>query len=270
MSERVGWDALPGGLRQAVEARTGEVIESEVVTEGLNCSTALVLHTQRNGRFFLKGVRESQLDEVAALRMEELINPTVRGIAATIRHSARAAGWYCLVFAHLDGRHADLSTGEDLAAIGWTLRLMHCLRVPDFPVPPLVERYAGYLEPGEKELLSGGHLLHTDTNPHNLMIGSRGGSAYVIDWAMPALGPVWVDAAYTAVRLMECDQTPESARQWLASFPAWRQADPRAVKALVEVTCRHWSDKVGESGAAGSNARFRHLLEFPHEPPNGL
>lgn len=79
MSERVGWDALPWALRAAIEERTGEVTGSETVPEGLNCSTALVLHVRRHGRLFLKGVHESHLDEVSALCREELINETVRG-----------------------------------------------------------------------------------------------------------------------------------------------------------------------------------------------
>ncbi|MEU0985439.1 phosphotransferase [Streptomyces sp. NPDC005953] len=267
MSERVGWDALPWALRAAIEERTGEVTGSETVPEGLNCSTALVLHVRRHGRLFLKGVHESHLDEVSALCREELINETVRGVAPAIRHSVKAAGWYCLAFAYLDGRHADLAAPADREAIGTTLKAMQQLRVPDFPVPPLVERFVGYLKPGEKELLVGGHLLHTDTNPHNLMIGHDRGRASVIDWAMPALGPAWVDAANTAVRIMECEQSPETALRWLAGFASWRSADPRAVAAFVEVTCRHWSDRVGERGAAGSNARFRRLLGFPHKIP---
>ncbi|WP_434600468.1 phosphotransferase [Streptomyces sp. A5-4] len=144
---------------------------------------------------------------------------------------------------------------------------MHDLRILHTPIPQLSTRFAAFLHPGEAVALKGSHLLHTDTNPHNVMIGNYGGDAYLVDWAMPAIGPAWVDPAYLATWLMSYGQPPSDALGWLGGFTSWRQADPKAVETFVNVTCRHWTATIGEKGAEPSNARFRHLLDFPHEAP---
>ncbi|MFF2066142.1 phosphotransferase [Streptomyces sp. NPDC058200] len=263
MIERVQWEELPVRLRTAVEERTGTVIAAEPVTQGLNCSVALTLDTRRSGALFFKGVRDTDTEGVAALRWEERVNSAVGGISPAVRHDFRVAGWSCLAFDYVRGSNADLSPGSpDLDAVTSTMRRMHRLRAPDFAIPPLADRFAEHLLPGETDALSGRHLLHTDTNPHNIMISDHG-EAYVVDWAMPALGPAWVDPAYTAVRLMECEQAPAAALAWLNGFTSWRQADPKAVSVFVEGTCRQWTAAVGGRGAEASNARFRHLLGRP-------
>ncbi|WP_308312044.1 phosphotransferase [Streptomyces albipurpureus] len=250
-------------LREAVEACTGPVITSESVTSGFNCSLALVVHTHKAGSLFLKGVRLSDDVGMAGLRCEEQIGGVVGGISPTIRYRFERAGWRCLAFGYVDGRHADYGPGTgDLGTIALTVGRMHQLPVPAVPLVQLSERFAGCLRPGEADALKGSHLLHTDMNPHNVLIGAADGRAYVVDWAMPAIGPAWVDAAYLATWLMSYGHTPEDAHTWLSGQPSWRQADRGAVEAFVAVTCRDFSESVGEENAATSNARFRHLLDF--------
>ncbi|MEV8478976.1 phosphotransferase [Streptomyces sp. NPDC051173] len=259
MVERIGWEGLPAVLRDAVEDHTGQVTASEIIAEGLNCSVALALTTE-HGRLFLKGVRDADAEAVASLRQEERINETVGSVSPAVRHRVHGGGWSCLAFAYIEGRHADLSPGtKDLRAVAVALRRMQEFGGPSAPVPRLADRFTPYLLPGEAEHLSGNALLHTDTNPHNIVI-SRNGDAYLVDWARAATGPAWVDPACTAVRLMENGQEPTAARAWLAGFRSWRHADPESVDAFVNVTCRHWTATVGERGARPSNARFRHLL----------
>ena len=276
MSERVNWEELPSEFRDAVEARTGSVLASENVAEGLNCSVALIVYTRNDGPLFLKGVRTSDDTGMAGLYCEAQINETVAEIGPGIRHRFEIGGWFCLLFVYIDGRHADLSPGtEDLAAITLTMQRMQQLVSHDvlpseqvtFTAPQLTERFREFLNPDEAEALAGTNLLHTDTNPHNIMIGSPGGFAYVVDWAMPAVGPAWVDPAYMATWLMCFGHTSSDALTWMNGFTSWRQADPTAVEAFVNVTCRQWTAAIGEKDAESSNARFRHLLKSPHEAP---
>ncbi|EDY48651.1 conserved hypothetical protein [Streptomyces clavuligerus] len=257
------WADLPAGVRAAVEGRTGPVTDTTTVAEGLNCRLAAVIRTERHGRLFLKGVRDTDIAEAAALQWELALGPVVGGIAPVVRHSVRADGWALLVFDHIDGRHADLAPGTgDLPSIARALTRMTRLRTPaHLTVPAFTDGYGEHLTPGDAELLAGDTLLHTDTNPHNILIGHADGDAHVIDWAMPATGPAWIDAAYTAVRLMECEQPPDDALAWLTAVPAWRRADPRAVESFVNVVSRHWTARVGHRGAEPSNSRFRWLLQ---------
>ncbi|MFI1017548.1 phosphotransferase [Streptomyces sp. NPDC020965] len=261
MTERIEWEELPVEFRDAVEARTGPVRASESVTSGFNCSLALDVRTRGSGRLFLKGVRTSDDAGMAGLLCEDRINRTVSGISPTVRHRFEAAGWLALAFIHIDGRHADYSPGaQDMGALTLTMRRMEGLRSPGFPIPQLWERFTAYLKPGEAEKLAGGHLLHTDTNPHNILIGHHDGTAYIIDWAMPVMGPSWVDPAYAAVWMMQYGHSPTDALAWLSGFPPWQRADPRAVEAFVAVTCRRWTDHMGETDAAASNECFHQLL----------
>ncbi|MFF8566612.1 phosphotransferase [Streptomyces albidoflavus] len=264
MEGRVAWDELPGALRDEVRAGAGEVTRVEPVTAGLNSPATYVLSTTGSGRLFFKGVRRDDVGGVAALRVEEGVADVVAGVSPGVRHRFEVAGWYCLAFVHAAGRHVDLAPGtRDLEVLTATLTRMQGFSVgggapagSDVVTETIAGRLAGFLRDGEAELLAGSALLHTDTHPFNIIIGEDGRRAYVVDWAMPATGPAWVDVVNTAVRLMECGQSAEFARAWLRRFPVWEAADPRAVEAYVAGTCRQWAAQVGEADALASNQRF--------------
>ncbi|MFI1863687.1 phosphotransferase family protein [Streptomyces jumonjinensis] len=265
MTERVQWEELPADFRDAVEFHTGPVITTESVTSGFNCSLALVVRTRSSGCLFLKGARTSDDAGMAGLLCEERVNEVVEGVSPTIRHRFESAGWLALAFVYVDGRHVDYGPGTgDRPALTRATRRMHRLRTPGHPLPQFSDRFAGHLRPGEADILKGSHLLHTDTNPHNVLISAPGGDAYVVDWAMPALGPAWIDPAQIAVWLMAYGHAPADALAWLRGTPSWRQADRRAVETFVNVTCRKFTKSVGEKDAAASNARFHHLLDSRH------
>ncbi|MFI1831456.1 phosphotransferase [Streptomyces sp. NPDC020412] len=256
MPERVGWEGLPAGLREQVEERTGRVVEATTVDEersvdegrsdgeGLGGSLATVVRTERQGRLFLKGVRNDgdvagdgagDGERAAALAYEQAVNRAVAGVGPSVRHAVRGSGWLVLAFIHVDGRHADFRPGtHDLAAVDSVVKRMARLKAPrGVRVPAFAERYADRLAPRDAELLAGETLLHTDVRPRNVLIGHAGGHAYVVDWARAATGPAWVDPARTAVALMAAGQPVDDALGWLATFPAWRRADPSAVRAFV-------------------------------------
>ncbi|OKH95576.1 phosphotransferase [Streptomyces uncialis] len=261
MNDRVGWNELPLSLRTLIEMAAGQVIRADSVADGLNCSLAARVDTVGGGRLFLKGVRDDDLAQVAALACEDSLNEHVTGVSPPVLYRFRAEGWYCLAFGFVDGRYADLGTGsKDLGAVAAALRGLPAVPVPGLPVPDLAERFAGHLDRTESASLKGRCLLHTDLNPHNILIDGRTSAAWFLDWAMPAVGPPWVDPAYVAVRLMECGQPAGDALAWLSGFTSWRDADPLAVKAFVDGTCRAWTARIGERDATPSNERYQALL----------
>ncbi|MEW2576788.1 phosphotransferase [Streptomyces syringium] len=258
---RATWEALPEETRAAVVGRSGQVRAAEDVPHGVTCRFAAVLSTAR-GRLFAKGVPADDARGAAARAWEVALNPLVAGPSPRLLWPVAAGGWDVLGFEWVDGRHADLAPGSaDLAPVAEALMAVQGVRAPT-GVPLLAGRWPD-LDDIDRELLAGDALLHTDTNPHNLLI-SDDGRAWVVDWAMPAAGPAWMDVAYTAVRLMEEGQDPGEALRWAAQFPSWAAADPTAVEALVRLTCRRRTARVGERGARGSNGRFEALLGARH------
>lgn len=250
----VAWRGLPGEVRRAVEGAAGPVRSAAPVEFGLTCSFAARLET-RGGPVFVKG--SPDVEGRAGQEWEVLVAPRTTGVAPALRWRVEAAGWQMLGFDWVDGRHADLSPGSaDLPLVAQALAEAAKVRAPR-SVPRLVDRLAAFLSPVEAGLLAGGTLLHTDTNPHNLL--SDGRRAWLVDWAMPAAGPAWVDAAYTAVRLMEDGTTAGGALEWLAGVPAWAAADPRAVEAFVAGVCRQWQAQAGPAACLPSNRRFEAL-----------
>jgi hypothetical protein len=254
---RVEWDDLPSTVRVAVGARVGAVLGAVPVEHGLTCRTAAVLTTP-DGRVFAKGVPTSDRDGVVAQDFEVAVNPHVAGVSPLLLARVTVAGWDMLLFEHIPGRHADLSPGSpDIEPVTEALRRVQGLQAGGL-APRLTDRLDGHLDDAEQALLAGDALLHADTNPHNILIAD--GRAHLVDWAMVAAGPAWVDVACLAVRLMEADWAPADALAWAAQFASWRDADPVAVRVFVEGTCRAWEARIGPSGAVSSNRRFQALL----------
>lgn len=256
MAPRFEWRDLPGVVRAAVEARTGPVLGVKSVSDGLTCAVAARLDTAA-GALFVKGVRVEDGAGCEAQRWEVVVSPVVRSVSPVLRWQVEAGGWDLLVFECVDGRHVDLVQEEDRQLVADVLRSVQGVCAPG-GVPRFADRFADVLGADELALLSGDALLHTDTNPHNLLVG--GNRAWLVDWAMSAVGPAWVDVAYTAVRLMEADVSAGEALDWAAGFPSWRAAEPAAVEAFVTGVCRQWEARIGAVGARPSNARFSALL----------
>ncbi len=239
-----------------VEAHTGPVDAVREVADGLTCRTAAVLKAG-SGQVFVKGAPADDARARAGQAMEAAVNAATRGVGPRLLWQVVAGGWDLLGFEYVEGRHADLAAGSgDLALVADVLRAAQAVRAPA-GVPSFADRFVGVLSPERLELLRGDTLLHTDTNPHNLLVGDD--RVWIVDWAMPAAGPAWVDVAYTTVRLMEADCPPREALAWAAQFPSWTAADPRAVEAFVAGTCRLWERQIGARGARPSNARFTAL-----------
>lgn len=258
---RTHWTALPETVREVIESRAGRIHTAETIEEGLTCSVALSLRTADGDQLFLKGVDAADQAGRRAQLWETVVNPWVLDVGPRLRWHAEVEGWFFLAFDHVEGCHARLGPeSPDHEAVADLHRRMQKLPRPDGDIPAFRDRLSPFLPSWQAELLDGDHLLHTDTNPHNLLIRDDG-RAFLVDWAMPARGPAWVDAAATAVRLMEDGTPPADARRWLDQFESWRQADPMAVRAYVAGTCAHWERAVGAKGARPSNARVHALVD---------
>ncbi|MGW2223841.1 phosphotransferase [Streptomyces formicae] len=257
--DRFDWGELPTAVRAAVEARTGPVASAVPVPDGITCRMAAVLSTP-SGRVFVKGVPAGDAAGCAGQAWEVAINACVIGVGPALRWHVTAGGWDLLGFDCVDGRHADLSPGSaDLPKVAELLAHEAVEAPPGLGVPPLADGFTAVLGPQERELLQGDALLHTDTNPHNLLITED--RAFLVDWAMPARGPEWVDVAFTTVRLMEADTPADEALKWASQFSSWRTADLRVVEVFVAGSCRAWEGRVGVRAAGPSNARFAALLD---------
>lgn len=255
---RCDWDGLPVVVRAEVETVTGPVDEVWPVADGLTCSFAAGLRTSV-GRCFVKGAPETDQRAWEAQYAERLVFPLLAGVSPAFRWKVTAGGWELMGFDWVDGRHADLGPGSaDLRLVAEVMLAAQEITAPHFLYRPLAHRLGPYLETAEVPLVAGETVLHTDTNPHNLLVGD--GRAWMVDWAMWATGPAWVDVAYTTVRLMEADTPAVDALLWAEQFPSWRQADREAVAAFVAGSCRQWEATVGPLDCLPSNRRFEALL----------
>lgn len=233
---RARWHELPGTVRRAVESEAGTVRTVKPVSAGLNCGVAALLCTSV-GRVFVKGMR-SDRPGVAAQRREAEINPHVTPIAPRLLWQVDLDGWDILGFEHLDGRHANFAPGSaDLPKIADTLTWLSRMDASELPLKRLEDRWAGLADDSALALLAGEHLLHTDLNPHNILIGD---TARIVDWAWPTLGAGWIDPACAALWLIAEGHTPAAAERWARRVPSFAAASPRGIDAFTTVSRRLW------------------------------
>ncbi|MFI0914344.1 phosphotransferase [Streptomyces abikoensis] len=257
---RVDWAGLPVAVRAAVEARAGAVRAVEDVPHGITCRFAAVLSTS-GGRLFVKGVPADDAWGRTGQTMEAAVNTAVTAVSPRLLWRVEAGGWDLVAFEAVEARHADLSPGSaDLLLVAAVLEEAQGLKAPaGVELSQYVDReLGGAVSAAERELLLGDALLHTDTNPHNLLVGAE--RAFLVDWALPAAGPAWVDVAEAAMRLMDAGCSAMEALAWAAGFKSWVSADPAAVELFVRVTCRTRVARLGERGARPWNAQLEALL----------
>jgi hypothetical protein len=238
VATRTSWRDLPEQVRAAVEAHAGTVHRVDTISSGLNTSFTARLHTT-TGVTFAKGVPS---DRAAAQRREAEINPHVQPFAPRLLWQVDTQGWDVLGFEHLNGRAADLSPGSaDLTGLADVLSQLAKLATPSNACKRIEDRWADAAQRAgvDTELLAGDHLLHTDLNPHNVLVTDTG--TRIVDWSWPTLGAAWIDTACAALWLIAEGHTPADAESWASRLAVWTEATPEALDVFTKTNAALWS-----------------------------
>lgn len=235
---RTAWNELPPTVRDAITSKTGTVHKVETIATGLNSSIAAHLDTT-HGQVFLKGTRS---ERAATARREAQINPHVTTISPRLRWELETSGWHILGFDHLPGHRADYTpTSTDLPLLTTTLTKLATITAPP-TCRRVTDRWsdAAHRAGTDPELFAGDRLLHTDLNPHNVLVTKE--AAYLVDWSWPSQGAAWIDTACAALWLIAEGHTPEDAESWAQRSPTWNEATPAAISAFAATQATLWEE----------------------------
>lgn len=236
---------LPRAVRTAIAAKTGPVRSIRTVEAGRNSPLSLRVTTDA-GTLFLKGLR-AEGGRLATQQREYEINRHLGGISPTARWHVWTEGWYVIAFDFIEGRHADYGPGSpDLPLVGALLQ-----HLSDVPAPSTLalrraeQRLAAYVTRDEDlRYFEGDGLLHTDLNPHNVLIADR---AYLVDWGWATAGAPWLDAGYWIIWLIAQGHEPTDAEAVADTVPAWCAAPRAGVDAFAAASTNLWREISAEA-----------------------
>ncbi|KPI12015.1 hypothetical protein OK074_2636 [Actinobacteria bacterium OK074] len=178
------------------------------------------------------------------------IRRTARGFSPALRWRAEGERWIVLGFDVVAGRDAGFGPGSpDLASVVELVDSVGKLGLPEVAEGWPESRWNRFaLDASEAELFQGRALLHTDINPSNLIVGSRG--TWVVDWAWPTRGAGFIDPALLVVQLVSAGHGPGAAEAWASGCAAWGRADPKALDAFAAATVRMYRTFAGRRPGA--------------------
>ncbi|QVQ54173.1 phosphotransferase [Spiractinospora alimapuensis] len=203
----------------------------------MNSSLATVLHTA-DTTYFVKGLRRDH-PRVRAHNKEAVINPYVTPLAPRLLWRVDADGWRLLGFEHVSGRIPNYAPqSPDLDILTDAINRVSATPPPAIPFVQLPERLRDYATDRQLRTLRGDALLHTDLNPHNILITRE--RTHILDWAMATTGPAWCEPAFAILRLIHAGHTPHQAEQWAIRFPQWRTTPPEAITLFATLMTRLW------------------------------
>lgn len=271
--DQTPWHLLPDAVQHAVEEQVGSYTTSPV-DSGANSATSARLDLADGTHLFVKGqhvkaARETldPTDDPAdgatwwgdnwgpadELGEEVRINPYLPTSSPRVRWDLEAADWRIVAFDWVDGRGADYRPDSgDLEAVAQAITDLGAMPTPPIDLPTARDRWGYYCDRQHRHLLDGGTLLHTDPASVNILIDAAG-VGHIIDWAWPAVGAPWIDAALWGMRLVATGHDPVGAAALVAGVPGWGQATPEAVRAFTQAEARRWDDLTadGDSRADG-------------------
>ncbi|MER5872381.1 phosphotransferase [Streptomyces sp. NPDC002044] len=241
VSLRQHWDVLPGTVLTAIGERTGRIDRVVPAETGYSSHIAATLDTER-GRIFVKGMRDR--DGLARTQQTEAaVNPHVSSIGPRLLWRVVTDGWDVLGFAHTEGRTADFGQSSgDLPLVVATMAELARISAPGPDLPSAEDRWSGYTDrQTDAALLRGDSLLHTDWHHTNLLV-TPDHRMHVVDWAMAARGPVWIDPACWVVWLVYSGHPAQEAERWAAKVRSWSAAPDGALDVFSSVLARYWQD----------------------------
>jgi hypothetical protein len=250
VEERIAWDALPGPLKQAIEARTGPITDVRIASAGQNSPLAAIIDA-RDGKVFAKGLPSGHRRVITQDR-EAAVAPLVPDISPALLWHFDEAGWNVLGYKYAPGRHADYSPGSpDLDLLVQLMEALSAIKVPDNPglFKRAEDRWKPYLDdPKTAAVFAGPILTHSDWTPDNVLVSER--RAWLIDWAWPTLGAAWTDPACWVLRLMASGgHTAHEAEQQASRLPAFQAADPAHIDLFAAANVRLW-DEIAQLGSS--------------------
>ncbi|WP_235460175.1 aminoglycoside phosphotransferase [Streptomyces olivochromogenes] len=236
---------LPDIVVRLIEKASGPVVDVGTINAGLN--SAIAAHVRTADRsLFVKGL---PLDHprVWTQKREAQISPYVRGIAPELLWHVDEDGWSILGFEYVAGGHADYTPGStDLPTVMTTMHRLIDVPTPGIELKSMPHRLRTYVDdPADLSWFAGNSLLHTEWNPHNvLMTGSK---ALFVDWGWASTGAAWIDPALWLLWLIAHGHTPHQAESAAAAHPAWEPAPPAGLNVFARVQDRIWTS-IAESG----------------------
>jgi len=256
---------LPDAVTRLIEKASGPIVDVATVNAGRNSAIAARVQTP-DRTLFVKGL---PLDHpwVWTQKREADVNPYVRGIAPELRWHMEADGWSLLGFEYLDGRHADFTPGSpDLPAVIATMTRLAEVPTPDVELKNMPHRLRTYMnDPAELSWFSGNSLLHTEWNPHNVVM--TGSKALFVDWGWASTGAAWIEPALWLLWLIAHGHTCTQAENQAAAHPAWKHAPPAGLDTLARTQHRLW-DSIAADSADDWAKPMQHAAQAWHEHRN--
>ena len=245
-TERQGWDALPGEVREAVEERTGRV-RSVRMRSGRGAGWLCAALDAEKGRVFVKGARVEH-EDAWLLEREAGIGALLGSLGPGLEWRVSAAGWDLYGWEYLTGRAADYAPGSpDLPRVVEALTGVGRTACAGAEPAAAGRRWAAYLDDrADAALLEGEALLHTGWAPGQVLIGpdATGRAAEqrvrLVGWGRATRGAAWIDPACWVVRLVRAGHGPAAAERWAARVPAWAEASARALDVFAAAQARYW------------------------------
>ncbi len=229
---------LPGPEFWAlVRPHTGGQVDTEPTARGFGSDLTAVVECEK-GPFFIKAMRNRPGGRRDSITRERVISPFVTSVSPALKWHVEDEHWIALGFEVVDGWPADFAPGSpDVPAVVDLVDRIGKLHLPEVARDwPETRWHPFALDESEAELFRGDSLLHTDINPSNLLVGSRG--MWAVDWAWPTRGAGFIDPALLVVQLVAAGHSPDAAESQVSGCSAWVKADREAVDAFSAALLR--------------------------------